>query len=124
MANEQNLRPCEYQLSREEAKKGGINSGKARREKADLRRQMQLWLESDVTTNKHGNPMSGAQLMAAIAAREAAKGNAKFWELIRDTAGYKPVDKVMIADVDQSVIDEIDRIVEEVEAEDGTQNET
>lgn len=124
MANEQNLRPCEYQLSREEAKKGGINSGKARREKADLRRQMQLWLESDVTTDKHGNPMSGAQLMAAIAAREAAKGNAKFWELIRDTAGYKPVDKVMIADVDQSVIDEIDRIVEEVEAEDGTQNET
>lgn len=124
MANEQNLRPCEYQLSREEAKKGGVNSGKARREKADLRRQMQLWLESDVTTDKHGNPMSGAQLMAAIAAREAAKGNAKFWELIRDTAGYKPVDKVMIADVDQSVIDEIDRIVEEVEAEDGTQNET
>ena len=124
MANEQNLRPCEYKLSREEAKKGGINSGKARREKADLRRQMQIWLESDVTTDKHGNPMSGAQLMAAIAAREAAKGNAKFWELIRDTAGYKPVDKVMIADVDQSVIDEIDRIVEEVEAEDGTQNET
>lgn len=123
MANEQNLRPGEYQLSQEEAKKGGINSGKARREKADLRRQMQLWLESDVTTDKHGNPMSGAQLMAAIAAREAAKGNAKFWELIRDTAGYKPVDKVMIADVDQSVIDEIDRIVEEVEAEDGTQNE-
>ena len=31
MANEQNLRPSEYKLSQEEAKKGGINSGKARR---------------------------------------------------------------------------------------------
>lgn len=119
MANEQNLRPCEYQLSREEAKKGGINSGKARREKADLRRQMQIWLESDVTTDKHGNPMSGAQLMAAIAAKEAAKGNAKFWELIRDTAGYKPVDKVMVADVDPAVIDDIERIVNETEGADG-----
>lgn len=37
MANEQNLRPCEYKLSQEEAKKGGINSGKARRAKKTLR---------------------------------------------------------------------------------------
>ena len=124
MANEQNLRPCEYQLSREEAKKGGINSGRARRVKADLRRQMQIWLESDVTTDKHGNPMSGAQLMAAIAAREAAKGNPKFWELIRDTAGYKPVDKVMVADVDPAVIDDIERIVNKTEGADDQEDET
>lgn len=119
MANEQNLRPGEYKLSQEEAKKGGINSGKARREKADLRRQAQLWLESDVTTDKHGQPMSGAQLMMAVAAREAAKGNPKFWELIRDTAGFKPVDKVMVADVDPAVIDDIERIVNETEGADG-----
>ena len=124
MANEQNLRPGEYKLTLEEQKKGGIASGKARREKADLRRQMQLWLESDVTTDKHGNPMSGAQLMAAVAAKEASKGNAKFWELIRDTAGYKPVDKVMIADVDPVVIEDIERIVEESEgAEDDPKDE-
>ena len=36
MANEQNLRPSEYKLSREEAKKGGQNSGKARREKKTI----------------------------------------------------------------------------------------
>lgn len=124
MANEQNLRPGEYKLTLEEQKKGGIASGKARREKADLRRQMQLWLESDVTTDKHGNPMSGAQLLAAVAAKEASKGNAKFWELIRDTAGYKPVDKVMIADVDPVVIEDIERIVEESEgAEDDPKDE-
>ena len=36
MANEQNLRPGEYKLSVEEAKKGGINSGIARRQKKTL----------------------------------------------------------------------------------------
>ena len=36
MANEQNLRPGEYKLSVEEAKKGGINSGKARRQSKTL----------------------------------------------------------------------------------------
>ena len=38
MANEQNLRPCEYKLSQEEQKKGGIASGKARREKATMKK--------------------------------------------------------------------------------------
>lgn len=126
MAGEENLIPQSERTKEEQreiARQGGIASGKARREKADLRRQMQLWLESDVTTDKHGNPMSGAQLMAAIAAREAAKGNAKFWELIRDTAGFKPVDKVMIADVDQAVIDDIERIVDESEGEDEAEDE-
>lgn len=37
MANEQNLRPAEYKLSVEEAKRGGIASGKARRVKKTLR---------------------------------------------------------------------------------------
>lgn len=124
MANDGNLRVPTSDEAREIGKKGGIASGKARREKADLRRQMQLWLESDVTTDKHGNPMSGAQLLAAVAAKEASKGNAKFWELIRDTAGYKPVDKVMIADVDPIVIEDIERIVEESEgAEDDPKDE-
>ena len=36
MSNEQNLRPGEYKLSVEEAKKGGINSGIARRQKKTL----------------------------------------------------------------------------------------
>lgn len=38
MANEQNLRPCEYKLTQEQAKKGGQNSGKARREKRAVQR--------------------------------------------------------------------------------------
>lgn len=42
MANEQNLRPGEYKLSLEEQKKGGIASGKARRE---AKKRGEVWRE-------------------------------------------------------------------------------
>ena len=84
MANEQNLRPSEYKLTQEEQKKGGIASGKARRERADLRKNLQLWLESEVTKDKSGKPLTGAELMTAVAVKEMSKGNSKYWELIRE----------------------------------------
>lgn len=111
MANEQNLRPGEYKLTHEEQKRGGIASGKARREKADLRKQAQLWLETEVTTDKTGKPLTGAQLMMVVAAKEIVNGNPKFWELMRDTAGQKPVERIMVAEVDQAVIDEVEAAV-------------
>lgn len=97
--------------AKEMGKKGGIASGKARREKSDLKKQLQTWLESDATTDKNGDQLTGAELMVKVAVKEMLKGNPKYWELIRDTAGYKPVDKVMVSEVDQSVIDEVESIV-------------
>lgn len=108
MANEQNLIPGAHPLTVEEASKGGKRSGEVRREKADLRKVIQTWLESQATTDKNGNPMTGAELMAMIAVKEMSKGSARHWELLRDTAGFKPVDKVMIADVDQDVINAVE----------------
>ena len=99
-------------------KKGGIASGKARREKADLKRQLQIWLESDVAKDKYGNPLTGTELMVQVAAKEMKNGNPKYWELIRDTAGFKPVDKVQIAEIDPEVMDEVDKMVSEAENED------
>lgn len=121
--NDQNLRPSEYKLSQEEAKRGGINSGKARREKADLKKQLQLFLEMEATTDKHGEPLTGAELMVKVAVKEMTKGNPKYWELIRDTAGFKPVDKLVVAEVDQNVIDEIESMVEDANNE-GIPDET
>ena len=51
MANEQNLRPSEYKLSREEAKKGGINSGKARREKKTIQKILAELLDGQIKDN-------------------------------------------------------------------------
>lgn len=110
--NDQNLRPPKSTSeARERGRRGGIASGKSRRERADLRKQMQLWLETEVAKDKDGNPLTGAELMANVAAKEMRNGNAKFWELIRDTAGFKPVERVMVSEVEQSVIDEVEKAV-------------
>lgn len=89
-----------------------------RKENGDLRRLCQLWMEEEVATGKDGEKITGGQMMVRVAVKEVAKGNPRFWELLRDTAGFKPVDKVMVADVDPSVIAEVEQMVKEA-AEDG-----
>ena len=111
MVNKENLIPQAHRLTVEEASRGGIASGKARAAKKELRERITEWLDSEVGKDKKGNPLTGTDLMLQVAVKEMAKGNPKFWELIRDTAGQKPVDKVMVAEVEQSVIDEVERMV-------------
>lgn len=110
MANEQNLRPGEYQLTLEEQKKGGIASGEARRKKRDIRLALEMLLEKEFK-DRNGNAITGAEAIAAKQFEKAMKGDTKAFEVVRDSAGQKPVDKVMIADVDQSVIDEVENLV-------------
>lgn len=114
MANEQNLIPNSERSPsevRENGRKGGIASGKARREKADLRRQLQVFLESEAIKDKNGEALTGAELMVKVAVKEMSKGNPKFWELIRDTAGFKPIDKIQVSEIDQNAIDEVEAMV-------------
>ena len=110
MANEQNLRPSEYKLSQEEAKKGGINSGKARRQKKLLRECLEILLEKEMT-DKKGETMTGAEALSAKLFKEAMKGNVKAFEVLRDTAGQKPVEKVVVSEIDTDVIDEVERMI-------------
>ena len=93
MANEQNLRPCEYKLSQEEAKKGGIASGEARRRKRDLRLALEMLLEKEYT-DKKGNVATGAEAITTKLFEQAMKGNVKAFETIRSTVGQDPVQKV------------------------------
>ena len=110
MANEQNLRPCEYQLSQEEAKKGGIASGEARRRKRDLRQALELLLEKEYK-QWNGETITGNEVITAKLFEQAAKGNVKAFETIRATVGQDPVQKVVIAEVDQDVINEVEMAV-------------
>lgn len=113
MANEKNLLKGDerHKFTLEEHSKGGKASAKARREKKELREKITEWLDSEVGKDKKGNSLTGTDLMLQIAVKEMTKGNPKFWELLRDTAGQKPVEKVMIAEVEQSVIDEVEEMV-------------
>ena len=114
MANEKNLRPFTSEQSHEEAvqngRKGGIASGEAKRAKKSLRQAMQVLMDADLT-GKDGKTRTGTEAMAAKAFQAALKGDWKAWELVRDTAGQKPVEKIVVADVEPSVIAEVEAMV-------------
>ena len=110
MSNEQNLRPGEYQFTDDDHRRGGIASGIARREKRDLRRCLEMLLEKDITT-KSGETVSGAEAITAKLFEQALKGNVKAFETLRSTVGQDPVQKIMVSEVEQSVIDEVEAMV-------------
>lgn len=104
MANQNNLdgkgfdsRTTEEQ--REIARMGGIASGRARAEKRDLRKALELLLEQTYT-DKKGVTRTGAQALTEKLFAEAMKGNVRAFETIRSTVGQDPVQKVEQVNID------------------------
>jgi hypothetical protein len=103
MAGKDNLIVPTSEQARENGRKGGLASGEARRNKKLLRDCIDYLLEREDKTVQHedGTPMSGAEQLAynlfvkALAETDTAKA-AKAFEVLRDTAGQKPVDKVQM----------------------------
>lgn len=110
---EDNLTPFTSEQSREKAvengAKGGIASGEAKRRKRDIRLAMEALLEKRYKTSM--GELSGAEAIALKQMEKALKGDPKAFELVRDSAGQKPIEKVVVAEVEQNVIDEVERAV-------------
>lgn len=107
MANEQNLRPGEYKLSQEEAKKGGINSGAARREKRDRHKRIQELFALAVkdpklkqNLEKMGIDVTEADLETAADARVMVellrRGDYKAWQAMKEEAYGKLDNKTSV----------------------------
>lgn len=101
---------------RRNASKGGKKSGEVRRQKKLLKDCLDILLEKDYT-DKKGNKASGAEALASTLFKKALAGDLKAFELVRDTAGQKPVDRVMISEVDQATIDEVEKMMNEADDE-------
>lgn len=97
MANEQNLRPGEYKFTHEEHKKGGIASGKARREKRDRHKRIQELFALAVkdpklkqNLEKMGIDVTDADLETAADARVMVellrRGDYKAWQAMKAEA--------------------------------------
>ena len=82
MANIENLKPGEYKLSQEEAKRGGINSGIARREKATMKATLEMLLNE---TNKNGKTYRELATLGLL--KGAINGNAQNYRTILETLG-------------------------------------
>lgn len=103
-----NLKPMN-KLTVEEQKKiaraGGKRSGEVRRQRKTLREELLALLSDGNTQNK----------ISTALIDEAMNGNVKAFETIRDTIGEKPVDKVMVAEVDQNIINEVEAMIKDEE---------
>lgn len=110
MANKENLVPLSTEKAREIGSKGGIASGKARRDKKNIRLAVEALLEKDYK-GKDGMILSGAEAITVKQMEKALKGDTKAFEVLRDSAGQKPIERVMVAEVDQTVIDEVEKAV-------------
>lgn len=123
MANEANLekgKATQFKSGEEAAKagaKGGIASGEAKRARKTLREELLLLLADDVT-DKKGNKIQAQAAMSAAILKQALTGNTKAFEIIRDTIGEKPVDKVEQINVDieyQASVDYVQKLMEGME---------
>lgn len=111
MPNPENIKPVRStKEARKRGKAGGIASGKARRKKKLLKECLDELLEKE-WENRQGEKMSGAEAISVAVFKKALAGDMKAYEIVRDTAGQKPVDKVMLAEVDQNTINEVENMV-------------
>ena len=94
MANKENLidnskrSPNEV---RENARKGGIKSGEARRAKKTMKEMLDYLLEKEIN-NKQGEKVNTQEAITLALLKQALNGNVKAYEVIRDTIGEKPKD--------------------------------
>lgn len=91
MANEQNLIPNSMRSPsevRENGRKGGIASGKARAVRKTFKEAINGQLDDKTMT---------ALIKAMV--NQAKKGNTKAFEILRDTVGEKPIDRQEIKEI-------------------------
>lgn len=83
-----------------------------RAEKRTFRELVSIAL-SQVMTDKTGNKITAKEAISMKAVVDAVKGDRFAREFCRDTIGEKPVERVMVAEVSQDVIDEVEKMMED-----------
>lgn len=90
MANSQNLKILSPALARKYGKMGGKKKAENQAERKKMRELLELALMAcDEETGEKNNVVITAALV-----KKAKAGDTKAYEVIRDTVGEKPVDKV------------------------------
>ncbi len=115
MANTDNLVPQAHKLTVEEASKGGKASGEARRKKREIREMLEEYLSMPAEVN--GKEVTRKDVMVLNAIRIVTDGYAKdadflrAFELIRDTIGEMPAQRVEVDRIDPQARAEMDELL-------------
>lgn len=114
MANEENLIPNSERTKEEReeiARMGGIASGKARRAKKELKECLTELLEREYG-GSDGRIMSGAELISVKLFMKARDGDIRAFEVLRDTVGQKPVERVETVEISPETYERVARVLE------------
>ena len=91
------------------ARMGQAAGLEVKRKKKSLRLALEALLESTQTID--GVQMTGTEAACVKLFEKVLKGDVKAFETLRATVGQDPVQKVMVADVDQATIEEVEAAV-------------
>lgn len=121
MANEQNLRPFSAESvneARESGARGGRKSGETRRRKKLLRETIEEMLSRAAVDGKYKQQLmdlgiakkkpSNQDAMVGAMMLRALEGSERAFELLRDTMGEKPVDKVELNTIEINITEDED----------------
>jgi hypothetical protein len=97
----------------EERKKIAAQGGHARKAMLDRKKSLRFALEALLSSDLviGGEEKSGAEAISLKLFEKAMNGDVRAFETIRSTVGQDPVQKVMVADVDQATIEEVEAAV-------------
>lgn len=93
---DENLRPCEYKLSQEEAKKGGIRSGQVRKQKKTVAEYLRKWADGEVVSEKNKKELealglseeaTNRTLLVVPLIQKASKGDTKALQMALELLG-------------------------------------
>lgn len=91
-------------------------SAESKRKRKELRQAFEILLSSKVTM-EDGKKLSGVEALAWTVFQNALAGDLKAFELIRDTVGEKPVERMEVSTISQKTREEVERTVMEALSE-------
>lgn len=93
MSNKDNLKVPTSTEARENGRKGGIASGKKRREMKTMKAMLDYLLEKKISS-KDGKKATTLEAMMSAVIAKAIKGDVKAAQFVRDTIGEVPTQTV------------------------------
>lgn len=92
--------------------KGAAASAETKRARKTIRAELEALLVKH-PVDKKGNESDLSYQSAIIVAliKKALKGDTKAFEIIRDTIGEKPAERISLAQIDQETIDKVEKMV-------------
>lgn len=105
MAREDNLRPGEYKLTLEEQKMGGKASGVARKEKATMRKTLEMLVDEIAKIDGNDDKLTYKQLATLGLIKGAIDGKADNYKTMLETLGELQENKNNTPEININILD-------------------